>query len=83
MFLNNTVLLLSPLLSDEMIAENHALVDGRGGQYGIVIAGREARRRQLIDEGNVEITVAPKRQNKALDTEMRLWDVSENISRTS
>jgi hypothetical protein len=56
MFWNNVVLLLSPLLSDERIAENHALVDGRGGQYGIIIAGREARRWQLIDDGNVEIT---------------------------
>jgi hypothetical protein len=82
MFLNNAVLLLSPLLSDERIAENHALVYGRGGQYGIIIAGREARRWQLIDDGNVEVTVAPNRQNKALDTEIRLWDVSKNISGT-
>jgi len=48
----------------------------------MIVVGREAWRWQLVGDGNVEITVTPNRQNKALDTEVRLWGVSENIGGT-
>jgi hypothetical protein len=55
MFLNNVVLLLPLLFSDEKIAENYASVDGRDDHTASLIAGRMARRQQLIRDALAEI----------------------------
>src|SRR5215472_15246742 len=73
-------LLLSPLLPDDRMLKIRVWSISEG-RYGIIIPVRKVWR-HLTGDGNMEITVAPNRQNKALDTEMRLWDVSENISGT-